>query len=413
GITVTVLDTGQLEVTAAGNDIEDLKLRVEGRLEFNAAFSNDPVIEAGTSDRTNSSLFTPAVGTNLLSELYNSSGSRLDLNRDIEISGSCGSEGKSGTLAYDPVTTTLNDLANAMYSTFDITFGSVEINNRGCIEINGDQGADFAITGVKINSVDDSSLAGTPVFDTAFQFTEQYEARDNTTYGVTTMVYDSLGGVHNLTLNFSKRYGENYWTWVASIDGMGEILEGGSGTAQFTSDGFLSSFSISSSGGMVIDLQNGSELLNINIDPGEIGAGSSLMQYNSDTSLRSRDLNGQGMGSLETISIDRSGVINGQFSNGMNRDLAQIAMADFNNPSGLNRVGENMFILSPNSGVANTVYAGTNARGMITPGELEMSNVDLAGQFTEMITAQRGFQANARIISVGDQMLTELVNLKK
>jgi flagellar hook protein FlgE len=103
----------------------------------------------------------------------------------------------------------------------------------------------------------------------------------------------------------------------------------------------------------------------------------------------------------------------GQFSNGISKVLAQVAVARFTNPSGMLRGGNNLFTEDSNSGrpIISTIGGSTASR--ITPGALEMSNVDLAQEFTQMITAQRGFQANARIISTGDEMLNELVNIKR
>ncbi|MBU8921024.1 MAG: flagellar hook-basal body complex protein, partial [Bacteroidales bacterium] len=270
----------------------------------------------------------------------------------------------------------------------------------------GDIGEAYAIGGIEISQGGDNI--------TEFDFLEIQAASDGDVFDVTSIVYDSLGNTHNLMVSFNKVPDVNIWNWTASVDGIGQITGGSTGVARFTSGGLLSSFTTDGATGMIeVDWGNGAAPSSVMLDPGDVGSTSSLSQFTQGYSVRMNDVDGMGMGTLQTISINRSGIINGQFSNGTNRDLAQIVMADFNNPSGLNRVGENMFIFSPNSGTANFVYAGTNARGMITPGELEMSNVDLAGEFTEMIIAQRGFQANARIISVGDQMLTELVNLKK
>jgi flagellar hook protein FlgE len=106
-------------------------------------------------------------------------------------------------------------------------------------------------------------------------------------------------------------------------------------------------------------------------------------------------------------------VITGYFTNGINQTLAQIALASFNNPSGLLRQGNNMYGESANSGNAIIGFSGTSNQSTITPGALESSNVDLSEEFTNMIIAQRGFQANARVITTADEMLTELVNLKR
>jgi flagellar hook protein FlgE len=122
---------------------------------------------------------------------------------------------------------------------------------------------------------------------------------------------------------------------------------------------------------------------------------------------------GYGMGMLQKISIDKSGNISGIFSNGITRRLAQISLADFNNQAGLRKAGRSMFQTSANSGEAVEGVAGETISGEITSGALESSSVDIAQEFTSMITTQRGFQANARIITTSDSMLDELVNLRR
>jgi flagellar hook protein FlgE len=141
---------------------------------------------------------------------------------------------------------------------------------------------------------------------------------------------------------------------------------------------------------------------------------SKVTQYDSTLSeITSPYQDGYPMGQLQSFNIDKVGHIVGVFSNGMNQMLGQIAMAFFNNPAGLTRGGDTMFDESSNSGSAQIGQAGQNGRGTITPGTLEMSNVDLSQEFTDMIVTQRGFQANSRIITTSDEMLQELVNLKR
>jgi len=115
---------------------------------------------------------------------------------------------------------------------------------------------------------------------------------------------------------------------------------------------------------------------------------------------------------LDKISIDEQGTITGIFTNGISRTLAQVILADFNNQGGLLKCGETLFQVSANSGDAVKGVAGATINASICSGALESSNVDLAQEFTDVIIAQRGFQANARVISTSDQMLNELVNLK-
>lgn len=122
---------------------------------------------------------------------------------------------------------------------------------------------------------------------------------------------------------------------------------------------------------------------------------------------------GYGAGTLDSKYIDTTGVIVGTFTNGQTKVLGQVALATFNNPSGLNKVGDNLFTKSVNSGDAEIGTSGSGGRGTFNPGSLEMSNVDLAQEFSNMIITQRGFQANSKIITTTDQMLEELANLKR
>jgi len=116
---------------------------------------------------------------------------------------------------------------------------------------------------------------------------------------------------------------------------------------------------------------------------------------------------------LTSYGIGADGKIRGVFSDGLQRDMAQLALADFNNPNGLERVGETSFRESANSGFAEIDIPGAGQRGSLVGGALEMSNVDLAAEFTILILAQRGFQASSRVITTSDQVLEELVNIKR
>ncbi|MGD6942156.1 flagellar hook protein FlgE [Cytobacillus gottheilii] len=122
--------------------------------------------------------------------------------------------------------------------------------------------------------------------------------------------------------------------------------------------------------------------------------------------------NGNTAGMLESFNIGSLGEINGVYSNGEIGTLGQLAIAKFSNGSGLLKAGNSLFQETVNSGVANINVAG-EGRGVVAAGSLEMSNVDLSEEFTEMITAQRGFQSNTRIITTSDEILQELVNLKR
>src|SRR5690606_33664726 len=122
---------------------------------------------------------------------------------------------------------------------------------------------------------------------------------------------------------------------------------------------------------------------------------------------------GYAMGDLIDYSIDEMGLVTGTFTNGHSLTLAQIALADFTNPAGMMRNGDNMYSTSPNSGEAQVSFASEGSQSSISSGGLEMSNVDLAQEFTRMIVTQRGFQAAGRVITSSDEILQEVVNLKR
>jgi flagellar hook protein FlgE len=153
--------------------------------------------------------------------------------------------------------------------------------------------------------------------------------------------------------------------------------------------------------------------LSMDVDFGQPGSLEGLTQFANASTAVARQQDGYTMGDLERFSIDQSGLITGAFTNGETITLGQIVLADFNNPSGLERRGDNTYSVSANSGAPVLGYANEGSQSMVTSGALEMSNVDLAQEFTNMITAQRGFQSNARVITTADEMLQEVVSLKR
>ena len=148
---------------------------------------------------------------------------------------------------------------------------------------------------------------------------------------------------------------------------------------------------------------------------------SSLTQYSKggtcETTYKRGDQDGKNAGNyagtMSGISVDDTGKVYGKYTNGETRCLAQICVASFSNPSGLEAEGDSLFKASLNSGLFDGIGEEVSKTGSFTVGALEMSNVDLASEFTSMITTQRGFQANSRIITTSDTMLEELVNLKR
>src|SRR5690606_9535921 len=156
----------------------------------------------------------------------------------------------------------------------------------------------------------------------------------------------------------------------------------------------------------------GTSQMNVEIDFGA-GTLTGLTQFAGNSSAGFQEQDGYMAGTLQSFSVDRTGTIIGSFSNGNSLVIGQIALASFNNPEGLVRGGDNLYSISANSGEAQIGYASDDSTSSIASGALEMSNVDLTQEFTNMIVAQRGFQANGRVITTTDEMLQEVVNLKR
>ncbi len=138
-----------------------------------------------------------------------------------------------------------------------------------------------------------------------------------------------------------------------------------------------------------------------------------VSQYGELATVSVTAQNGSAAGSLQALSVSQEGVLIGSYSNGRNRAIAQFAISQFANPEGLEKVGDSAFRTTVNSGVAQLSTAGLGGRGLISSGTLEMSNVDLAAEFTNLIVAQRGFQANSRVVTSSDEILSDIVNLKR
>jgi len=138
-----------------------------------------------------------------------------------------------------------------------------------------------------------------------------------------------------------------------------------------------------------------------------------ITQFDSDFSTKAEYQDGYEMGLLEQIYFEEDGIIRGVFSNGQKQPIGQVALTTFNNPAGLEKNGKNLYSYAPNSGQPVVGKAGMMDRGVIVAASLEMSNVDISEEFTNMIITQRAFQANSRVITTSDEMLQEVVNLKR
>jgi flagellar hook protein FlgE len=222
-------------------------------------------------------------------------------------------------------------------------------------------------------------------------------------------VFDAMGVPHEMTITFEKMTPAT-WDYTVTITD-GTIVSGDTGTLTFDNEGRLAAPLPAVP--FVFTPDGGAEDVTQDFDFGFAGQLGGISQFAGPSTAVLREQDGNTMGIMEGFSIDQSGNIRGAFSNGTTLVLGQIGLADFNNPSGLFRVGNNMYQISANSGSPVIGFAGEGTQSSLTAGALEMSNVDLAQEFTKMITAQRGFQSSARVISTSDEMLQEVVNLRR
>jgi flagellar hook protein FlgE len=257
--------------------------------------------------------------------------------------------------------------------------------------------------------------------------------------GVTTNidVYDQKGDAHRLTMTFWKT-GDNQWTASAACTDtstpMTLDVTAGAGQAnnsnpssrinlRFSPDGKLVSVADESrpdelnQGDLTVKanyrVAGDPNMRTMELNLGKAGILSGITQFSSVSTTKAVEQDGYTMGYMESFNVDDSGLITGVYSNGTKQAVGQVSLSVFTNPQGLNAVGENLYEVSNNSGLANTGPAAQAGRGKIIAGTLEMSNVDLSDQFTDMIVTQRGFQANSRTITTSDQMLQEVINLKR
>jgi len=235
-------------------------------------------------------------------------------------------------------------------------------------------------------------------------------------------VYDALGAAHTATMTFTKT-GANTWTYAMSVPGQ-DVVGGvpgvpfnvGNGVLAFDGTGRLATVN----GGVPADIPfnspvwaNGAAAVNITWDLINPQAAAGITHFGAPSGTSSVTQNGAPAGAINGLSISASGEILASFGAGQIVAVAQLAIANFNNPQGLVKGGGNLLSESGTSGAPNVGIAGTGGRGTLIGSSLEQSNVDIAQEFTQMILAQRGYQANSKSINVADELLLEALNLRR
>jgi flagellar hook protein FlgE len=365
-------------------------------------------------------------------DLFNSNGQNLNLIDAAEITLSAtinGTDLSDTTYTIDNTNDVLSDYMAFVSQSLKIPEENVKIvDGKLTIQSNNGIPNQIDFMSMKLNSGNNDN---DKIFNNYMNYIRLQEATGGK-FSTTQTVYDSQGGEHVIRYDYTL-YDESARQWKLTITPLdsGDTLYfdspfgGSEAILEFNPDGTFKeaktipqppnydsivaplTFTLSPSNGtstlqgVTMDLGNSADSL----------GGMKLASANSSITYNEQD--GYASGDLDTIMVNDEGIIIGTYTNGEVREIAQVALATFNNEQGLMKVGGSLFAETPNSGDGVIDRPGTGGRGNIMSGKLENSNVDLAQEFVTMITVQRGYQANSRVITTSDEMLQELMNLKR
>jgi flagellar hook protein FlgE len=313
-----------------------------------------------------------------------------------------------------------NQGADQMYSrdgSLEIDGSGQLVNNSTGMQIQGWQLAPGATT---VNTNAPTTSITIPLNSTLARATTSANMGGNldataaagTAVDTTIGVYDSLGVLHTVNVTFTRQATPTPapspmttdWNWSVT----GPAGAAGNGTVTFDANGQYVAPVPATANTITLTGTNGANDLSMNMDV------SNLTMLSDTSSIAATTQDGLAAGTVTDIyATPKTGEIYAVYSNGLKSMIGQLALARFTNPSGMIREGQNLFKPGPNAGTAQIGTANSNGRGAITPGYQEASNVDMAQEFTNMILAERGFQASSRVITTSDEILQELVNLKR
>lgn len=342
---------------------------------------------------------SPATGATLLNDLSQTLTDFADgdvISFDVTLN-----DGTATTITH---TFTTGDTLDDMIASFNTGLTGAEgelVLVDGSLTLRSNQLGDssLAITNTSITGTGSINFPG-------FSISQEGKTNAQT---ISTTLYDNLGRAHSLILEFTQT-ANNTWTYDASfIDG--ESITGGqTGTVTFDELGQMTSGDLLS---LTFEPGGGAGTTSFDISLGDSNTGTSFTQYSGQNTAKVTSQDGYPSGLLVDVTIDGDGQVQGVYDNGNSAVLSQIAIATVQNNNGLEMIGSGMFRATSAAGETFIEIAGNMASTSITSGSLEGSNVDLAREFTNMITSQRAYQSNARVITTSDEMLTEAVNLKR
>lgn len=400
--------------------------------------ANVPLAPGGTEQSDNSVAFNIITGDNdTLDIIVNGNEATSGVPITVTIDAGVYTGDNLAAELEDKINTALADAGSS--DTVDVTYdegigririASSRLGPNSSVQINSSLGIteDIGLVGGTLQ-IDDATIN----YGQGFQVEDlnSLTPDDSANYSTSLVVYDSLGNQHTVTFYFRKAYVSDTaqttaWEWFAYVpasDTASGLPEAQArGTLTFNQNGALTGQSATEwlttapdgSDGEGFDFGGGAApQQEVTIDFGLLSGTNLSTQYAASSSTIFQTQDGFGSGFLQDVSTDADGVISGTYSNGQVLYLARVALANFVNLQGLSREGGNLYSETRQSGQPVTGTPGSGGLGTISPNSLEQSNVDLSTEFVNMIIQQRGFQANSRIITTTDDMLAELINLKR
>ncbi len=396
GVTATVNGSGFVELTTTqGGDSSSIKITpgVTGR-DLASTMGLSTTLVQGTQ--------VPADGLTPLNDL---SANTIDYTAGdtIEIIGAdFDGSPVNATFVYGTDGTTLGDLVTFLNTQYPGS--TVSLNGNGQIEVASDTAGE---TNLLLSLSDGTSNVGASTWTThGLSTTTNGSGPDEVQTSME--VFDNSGTAHTLSFTY-QRQGDGSWNIIPSASD-GQILSNDITGINFSEDGSpLGLSGVDTTVSVQFDNQTTPQTLTLGL--GADGAFDGLTLFGSASSVFASNQDGYGVGEIANVAVDSDGSVVGFYTNGQRDTLANIGVTTFSNAEGLSLTGNNLWQESANSGRRITGRGGNGPAGRVIGGNLERSNVDTAEQFVNLIEAQRGYQANSRMISVQDEILQETVNL--
>ncbi|MFO1011333.1 MAG: flagellar hook-basal body complex protein [Planctomycetota bacterium] len=400
GLSASVNGSGQIEITTDRTG-EDITLKVSS-----GSTGRDLAALTGLSTALVSGSQTDATAATDLNELPGNIVDYVDGDRihvtGVDLDGTAINAVFTYGAANDG--TTVGEFTDFVDNLF--AGATVSMDASGKLTVEADSAGE---AGLQLSLLDDSANTGS-VDWTTYAMAVTTEGTPSDEVSTSMEVFDSAGVAHTMTMTFARQE-DGSWNLTPSLSSAdGSVLSGSITGILFDDEGApLGLAGVDPTVQVQFAGQGTPQTISFNL--GSDGVFTGLTQFGADGEVFVRDQDGYGVGELASMSVDADGTILGLYSNGKTQDLGQLGVATFVNSEGLQLVGNNLFAQTVNSGAANLGVAEVGAAGSVVGGSLENSNVDTAEQFVALIQAQRGFQANARVITAENEVLRDTVNL--